>query len=173
MNRTTLAMRLGVPLLLASAACGAARAADLPPRKPGLWQVDMTMPGGPMPPQQMKMCIDKDTDADMQKLGMNASKGTCSTPQIVHNGDTVTIDSSCKMGTTQASTHAVSRFTGDTAYHTDITTKFDPPMGGLSQQVMAQDAKWVGPCPADMQPGDVLMGNGMKMNMKQMMGGHP
>ena len=36
---------------------------------------------------------------------------------------------------------------------------------------MTQDAKWTGPCPADMAPGDVLMGNGMKMNIKQMLGG--
>src|SRR5579883_2449703 len=48
---------------------------DFPPRKSGLWQVNMTMAGGPMPPQQMKMCIDSKTDADMQKLGMNASQG--------------------------------------------------------------------------------------------------
>ena len=167
MKRTITAM-----LLASATACGAAQAADFPARKPGLWQVNMTMPGGPMPPQQMKMCIDRNTDSEMQRLGMNASQGMCSKPDITRSGNTVTINSVCKMAQTQASTHAVSQFTGDTAYHTDVTTKFDPPLAGHAQQMMAQDAKWISPCPADMKPGDVVMPNGMKMNMKQMMGGH-
>lgn len=123
-----------------------------------------------MPPQQMKLCIDTATEAAMQKLGMSAGQGMCSKPNIVRSGDTVTVNAVCKMGPTQATTHAVSKFSGDTSYHTDITTKFDPPMAGMTQQAMAQDAKWTGPCPSDMQPGDVVMGNGMKMNLKQMMG---
>jgi hypothetical protein len=43
-------------------------------------------------------------------------------------------------------------------------------MMGRSDSVMTQDAKWVGACPADLIPGDVVMGNGMKVNIKQMMG---
>jgi Protein of unknown function (DUF3617) len=171
MSRMNMAVSLGVLLALGTGACGAAYGQDFPPRKAGLWQVDMSMPGGPMPPQQMKMCIDTATDKEMYQLGMNASQGMCSKPDISRSGSTVTINSACKMGDTQANTHTVTKFTGDTVYHTDATTKFDPPMMGRTEQVMAQDAKWTGPCPADMQPGDVTMGNGMKMNLKQMLGG--
>lgn len=157
-------------LLLAASAGGSAWAQEFPPRKAGLWQIDMSMPGGPMPGQQMKMCIDAATDAEMYKMGMNASQGMCDKPDISRSGNTVTVNSSCKVGETKATTRAVTKFTGDTAYHTDVTTKFDPPMQGRGEQAMAQDAKWTGPCPADMTAGDVVMGNGMKMNMKQMMG---
>ena len=174
MDGRRLAIGIGVLLLAGGAACIGARAdGDFPSRKPGLWQVTMTMPGGPMPPQQMKMCIDTKTDADMQKLGMNASQGMCDKPNIDRNGSTVTISSVCRMGATQATTHVVTNFSGDSAYHSDITTKFDPPVAGHAQQAMAQDARWSGPCPADMQPGDVVMGNGMKLNVKQMMGSRP
>jgi Protein of unknown function (DUF3617) len=171
MDRMTVAIGLGALVLLGGAASGLARADDFPPRKPGLWQIDMAMQGGPMPPQQMKMCIDVATDAEMYKLGMNASQGMCNKPDISRSGSTVTVNATCKMGQAQTTTHSVTRFTGDTAYHTDANTKIDPPVGGHGESSVTQDAKWMGPCPADMQAGDVDMGNGMKMNIKQMMGG--
>jgi hypothetical protein len=149
---------------------GLAWADDLPPRKPGLWQVDMTMPGAPTQMRGMQMCIDATTDAAMYKMGMSASQGACSKNEIHRSGSTVTADAVCKFGDSQMTTQAVTKFTGDTAYHTDIHTKFDPPMMGRSESVMAQDAKWAGPCPPDLQPGDVVMANGMKMNIKTMAG---
>ncbi len=129
------------------------------------------MPVAQMPPQQMKMCIDPGTDAEMYKLGMSATQGMCDKPEIHRSGGTMTIDTACKMGDSKVLTHAVTTFTGDTAYHTEANTKFDPPMNGLDQSAMKQDAKWTGPCPADMAAGDVVMANGMKMNIKQMLGG--
>ena len=171
MNRRFVATGLGLGLCLSVGMSGIARGDEFPPRKPGLWQVDMTMAGGQMPPQQMKLCVDAATDAEMYKLGMSAGQGACSTPEIHRAGSVVTVNTSCKMGPSQVTTNAVTRFTGDTAYHTDVNAKFDPPMGGMSQSGMTQDAKWSGPCPAGMQPGDVLMGNGMKMNFRQMLGG--
>jgi hypothetical protein len=171
MVRMAAAIRLSAVLLVSAAASGTARGDEFPPRKAGLWQIDMAMPGGQMPPQQMKMCIDPATDAEMYKLGMSASKGMCDVPDIHRSGSTVTVGTVCKMGESQVTTQAVTKFTGDTAYHTDANTRFDPPMAGHDTSAMTQDAKWAGPCPADMVPGDMLMGNGMKMNIKQMLGG--
>lgn len=172
MGRMTVAIGLGA-LVLATAPWRAACADDFPPRKAGLWQIDMTMLGGQMPPQQMKMCIDPATDAEMYKLGMNVSQGMCDKPDIHRSGSTVTVSTVCKMGESKLSTQAVTKFTGDTAYHTEANTKFEPPMAGHDQSAVTQDAKWTGPCPADMVAGDVTMGNGMKMNIKQMLGGKP
>jgi hypothetical protein len=33
------------------------------------------------------------------------------------------------------------------------------------------EAKWIGPCKADQKPGDMVMSNGMKMNVLDMMSG--
>jgi Protein of unknown function (DUF3617) len=170
MDRVTATISLGALLLVGAAALVPACGDEFPPRKAGLWQIDMAMPGMQMPPQQMKMCIDPATDAEMYKLGMSASKGMCDVPDIHRSGSTVTVGTVCKMGESQVTTQAVTKFTGDTAYHTDANTRFDPPMAGHDTSAMTQDAKWTGPCPADMVPGDVLMGNGMKMNIKQMLG---
>ena len=47
-------------------------------------------------------------------------------------------------------THAVTRFTADTAYRTEVDTRMEPPMPGRGEMKITQDGKWVGPCPADM-----------------------
>lgn len=132
----------------------------------------MTISAAPTP-QQMKICIDAGTDAEMYKMGMNAAQSMCDKPLINRVGNTVTIDSACKMGDTRTTTHAVTRFTGDTAYHTEADSKLDLPRAGGDQSKVIQDGKWVGPCPADMSAGDMIMGNGMKMNVKQMLGSRP
>jgi hypothetical protein len=169
-NMRWIAICLATLALLGAASWSVAYAQDFPPRKPGLWQIDMAIPAAPGL-QQMKMCIDSGTDAEMYKMGMSAARAACDKPSINRSGSTVTIDSACKMGETRMTTHAVTKFTGDTAYRTEADTKMDPPMPGRGQSKVTQEGKWVGPCPADMTPGDVTMGNGMKMNIKQMLGG--
>ena len=106
------------------------------------------------------------TDAELYQLGMNAAQGMCSRKDIQRTGDVVTLDSECKMGDMKMTSHAVMTFTGDTAYRTNIQSHSEPPMMGRSNSTMTQEAKWVGPCPAGMQPGDMVAPNGMKMNLK-------
>src|SRR3984957_20979426 len=141
-------------------------AVDLPTRKPGLWEVTLNMAGGKMPPRLMKFCTDAETDAALYKLGMNAAQGICSRNDIQRSGNVVTMDSECKLGDTKMTSRAVMTFAGDSAYHTDIQSHFDPPIMGRSESSMTQEAKWAGACPADMRPGDMVAPNGMKMNLK-------
>ena len=110
-------------------------AVDLPTRKPGLWEVTLNMPGGKMPPREMKFCTDAETDAALYKLGMNAAQGICSRNDIQRSGNVVTMDSECKLGDTKMTSRAVMTFTGDSAYHTDIQSHFDPPIMGRSEFV--------------------------------------
>jgi hypothetical protein len=47
------------------------------------------------------------------------------------------------------------------------------PAGGTSHMFLS--AKWLGACPAGTRPGDIMMGNGMKMNvldLRKMGGAH-
>jgi hypothetical protein len=39
---------------------------------------------------------------------------------------------------------------------------------GTSENLMLIDARWTGPCQPDQQPGDMIMPNGMKINIKQL-----
>jgi hypothetical protein len=46
-----------------------------------------------------------------------------------------------------------------------ISQRPDIPDGKMT---MAMDAQWLGPCAADQSPGDVIMSNGMKINVPEM-----
>jgi len=144
------------------------RADDMPTRKAGLWEVTMHMSVANMPPQVMKFCTDAATDAALFKLGMNAAQGMCSHQDMHRSGSVVTVDTECKLGETDMTSHSVMTFTGDTAYQTESKSHFNPPMMGRSDSTTTQEAKWTGPCPADMQAGDLIGPNGMKMNMKSL-----
>ena len=159
---------------LGSLACvsTSARADDYPPRKPGLWEITMNLASAHAPPMVSKMCIDTATDAALYKIGSDAPGIQCSRRDIVRSGQTMTIDSVCNMGNRTFTTHAITVFTDDVAYHTDNTSHIDPPLTpGQAETKTSQDAKWVGPCPADMKPGDMMLPNGVKMNILSKMGG--
>jgi hypothetical protein len=162
-----------IPVILAAAASVAlmAQTDQMPKRKPGLWEMTMATndPGAPASPPPMKMCVDAATDAEMYKFSMGQAKQNCSKSDIKSDGTTVVMDGDCTYGASRMTTHATMKFAGDTAYHTDIRRHFDPPLYGRSDTSMTQDGKWVGACPAGMQPGDMIAPNGQKTNMRTMM----
>jgi hypothetical protein len=148
--------------------CTAALAIDLPKRKSGLWDIKVTRSGGNRPPQGMQMCIDQKTDSLAQQLGDNFAREACSKRDIRREGGKIVADSICKIGESTATSHTV--FSGDfeRTYHGEIRTKYDPPLMNRTESLTLIEAKWIGACKADQQPGDMIMPNGMKINVKQM-----
>jgi hypothetical protein len=92
----------------------------------------------------------------------------CTRNDITVSGAVVTTESECKIGDSTFTTTSTINFTGDSAYHSEVKTHFDPPVLGKSDMTLTQDGKWTGPCPPDMKPGDFVMGNGMKVNLKML-----
>jgi hypothetical protein len=154
-------------ILLAAAvlAAGAAAADQLPHRKPGLWQITNSMPSGKMPPMSSKLCIDARTEEAMMSMGQAASKKMCSRRTLKMEGKVATMDSTCKFGRSTTTTHSTITFSGDAAYRTETHVRYSPPVHRRAESVMTQDARWMGPCPPDMKPGDMIGPNGMTMNM--------
>jgi hypothetical protein len=122
------------------------------------------MDGMRIPPRTNKLCIDAATDAKLMKLGVAAKEADCTTMNISGSGNVRTVDSVCHMNGGEQRTHIAMTYSGDGAYHMDMRSQFSPPVAGNSQSHIIQDAKWTGPCPADMKPGDMMI-NGMKINM--------
>jgi hypothetical protein len=143
-------------------------AEELPARKPGLWQMTMAVtgagPAGKPHPIEMSMCMDAKSDIQSQQMAAGAGAPKCSRKDMTRSGNTIVMDSVCDLGGTQSTSHSVITFTGDAAYHMEAKTSFNPPMAGQAEHVMTQDAKWTGACPAGMNPGDVMMPNGMKVS---------
>ena len=152
--------------LITAALCGfapLASAQEMPARKPGLWETSMD--SGRRDAQVMSLCVDAAVEAKARDMGAGTMGSVCSQHSAHRDGNTITSDSVCQIGSRQVTSHSVTTITGDSAYTTVMKSHFDPPMQGAgADQTMTQSAKWLGPCPADMKPGDMMM-NGMKMQM--------
>jgi hypothetical protein len=168
-------MRTGFAIAAAVICLGgvaSAQASDFPARRAGLWDVTVNMESMKLPASTNKMCIDAATDARLMKLGMASREAKCTQMKVTGVGGTRTVDSVCHMNGGTQKNHVVMTFSGNAVYHMDMRSQFSPPIAGHSESHIVQDAKWVGPCPADMKPGDMMF-NGMKINMLEAQSAHP
>ena len=131
----------------------------------------------------MQHCIDAATDKQMNAMGNDMSKGKCSKQDVTNAGGKIIVDSVCQFGGATTTSHSEVTGSFDSAYTVKVTSKRDGaampgmPAGGTTN--MTIDAKWLGACKSDQRPGDIIMANGMKMNiadmqkMQGMQGGRP
>lgn len=142
---------------------------DTPPtRKSGLWESSITM-SGVMTGQTSKECVDETTDAEMMKIATDSSKamgGSCSKNIFKRTATGFETESVCTVGGSTLSSKGT--FSGDfsSSYSGEIVTTSTPPLFGNGGSKTTITARYVGACGADMKPGDVIMGNGVKTNMK-------
>lgn len=143
--------------------------AALPERTPGLWEQKVSSEGRT---QVSQICLDKAVQQRFTWWGQHAAKGACGETSIAGRpGGGWDFASTCDMGA-GGKTATKGSVTGDfaKAYRLTATSTISgaraPEMNGA--HAMTLEASWKGPCPAGMQPGDVLLPGGMKINMMQM-----
>jgi hypothetical protein len=144
-----------------------ASADSLPSRKPGLWEISIsTEIQGDSHPVKMKQCTDEAADAKLMQAGNDIQgQSMCSKNEITKTEQGYSISSICTHAGSKVSSEGA--FTGDfsSEYSGDITTSFDPPVFGQKESKTTIRAKWLGACSDDMRPGDMILPNGMKMNV--------
>jgi hypothetical protein len=150
-----------------------ALALDLPPRKAGLWELTMQFEGRNLPAQVMRQCVDPETDKLMNMNFGGSNEQACSKQEMSRNGNSITIDSICKFGEATTTSHAVMTGSFDSAYSVRVTSTRNggPPLPGMApgaESHMTIAAKWLGPCAAGQKPGDVIMANGMTINVLEL-----
>jgi Protein of unknown function (DUF3617) len=157
-----------------------ASALDMPMRKAGLWELKMDFEGRNLPGQVIKQCTDASSDKLMTSNFGGPAQEACSKRDVNKSGDTITIDSVCKFGDATTTSHAVVSGDFNSGYTVDVTSTRQggrplPGMAPGAETHMKIAAKWLGPCGAGQRPGDMIMGNGFKMNILdlQKMGGMP
>jgi hypothetical protein len=143
-----------------------ALAAEMPSRKPGLWEVTMSFENRNVPGQTVQQCIDAASDQMMLSSAGPFAQQACSKRDVQRSANGMTIDSTCTIGGKTATSHAEVTGSFDSAYTMKVTSQSEGMPGGKMAMTMA--AKWLGPCTADQKPGDMIMGNGMKMNILEM-----
>jgi hypothetical protein len=153
-------------VLLVVAGAAPVFAAELPPRKAGLWEMKTTVSSGRT--ISMQQCVDAKTDEAMQAASAANSQRDCAKRDVQKSGNTITIDSVCTVVGKPKTAHTVITGNFDSGYTMAITSQTD---GG--PRTINIEAKWLGPCAADQKPGDTIMPNGVKMNVLDMKKGTP
>lgn len=147
--------------------------ANMPKRKPGLWDMQTSGMGGQ--PQTTKFCLDADTDTAMYKMGTHMSGQMCSKFKIdVQGSNKVVTDAVCKIntpnGAVNMTSHSETTYQGDSAYSTQGHITYDPAIMGHADMIVTSTGRWVGQCAAGQKPGDMIMANGQTLNIKDMPG---
>ena len=140
-----------------------AEAADLPARKAGLWEVKTTIDGQGRA-VTVQQCIDAATDQMLQSSAGPFSAPACAGREVKTSDTGMTIDSRCSFNGKAASAHADITGNFDSAYTMTVTAEGSD----LPAVKMTMEGKWLGACTAGQQPGDVIMANGVKVNIPEL-----
>jgi hypothetical protein len=139
---------------------GLADAADLPQVKEGLWQIRMQTvenPGNKKSDVTTTLCRNHEYDKSAQALAKNM-KGCTSISENL-DGSTYSSETRCTVGGTVIDSKGTVSYT-DTTAHGETHATYTPAFYGYTDETIIQDQKYVGDCPAGMQPGDHLLPDG-------------
>lgn len=149
-------MKFGIAFLMATPMLGSvvsATALELPQQKPGLWQTTMKgekVPGGA---RSYNMCLDAAFLAEAKASADAHLKNDCSKSDVRMQGSTWISESTCTFSGTHVVGHTETSFSGDNAFHTEVTSSSESQKHGKTTSVMIVDNKYLGPCAPGQKPG--------------------
>jgi Protein of unknown function (DUF3617) len=144
-------------------------AAELPIRRPGLWEIKIKLTGGAAPTAMMRHCTDESVDREMSTLFNPLAPPPCKESEVQKLADRYTVDATCKADNKTVTIH--SDVTGDFAATYAVVTETktqEQPDTEPTVSSMTLEGKHVGSCKWGQKPGDVVMAGGLKVNVKQM-----
>ncbi len=142
-----------------------ARAAEpqLPLMKEGLWEshTQRNAPGRKSE-SDSKICQTHDVEKAMRaQADQMMQAGHCTAVVTRPAPGTYVTESHCDKGLLAGTvTKTITVFQSETAVHLETHST-----AGQTETTTIIDQRYVGSCPADMKPGDVIMPGGMKMNL--------
>ena len=142
-----------------------ARADDLPVRKAGLWEMKILKTGAGLPDMTMQHCTNEAIDKDMSNTVSPMAKQVCSKQDVQKTATGFVADSVCTVAGVSMTSHSeiVGDFnSGYTVKTTAHIQRGDKPV----DTVTTIEAKWLGACKADQEPGDIVMPGGFKLDVK-------
>ncbi len=174
--RTGFAAR-GMSALLFFALAGCVKpagdtASQAPPsRKTGLWEQTFNRDGKPGRVGRLKVCLDDATDGKLSVFGRHFATGACQRQVtreaggVYHFNSVCTVDNGAVIKTMGV---AAGDFASGYKVHSEVNVTGAPfgPMNGI--HVVDITARYDGPCPQGVKPGDVELGSGMKINISRL-----
>jgi hypothetical protein len=162
LSKDSIAMKISASLSAALLmSIGFANAADPPPLKEGLWTVHTLSTDNPgVRTRENTATICRNHAYDQHVHSIARSKTGCTTINETLLGGQYTVQMHCVVKGTVVESRGVTTYRGDTSAHSESHATFAPAMDGLTETSMIQDQKYLGACPAGLQPGDMTSSNG-------------
>jgi len=147
--------------------------AVLPTPKAGLWRESTLRDGHELGLiGEMRACLDADARARLSTLGGRSEKSRCQNLSVARDADGgYHFSSACNLG---LGGHVVTQgeLTGDLTSRYRVMSRIDTSGAILASMnghhEIDLEADYLGPCPAGMGIGDVIIANGMKVNMNHL-----
>lgn len=144
-------------------------ATDLPTLKSGQWEMTTTSSAAPVNARKTVVCLDASTQKAMLDMSQGMQKEMCTKMDIRRDGTRYITESECRIGESTVRSRGVMTMLSDTAYRTEASASFDPPLAkDMREAKTVIDGKFMGACRDGLQPGDMVLPNGQKFSLKQM-----
>lgn len=138
-----------------------ARAEDVPQVKEGLWSIHIQSvdnPGNKKTEGTRSIC--RNHEYDKQAQARAKSRKGCTVTSETVRGNQYSVSMRCTIAGSTGENTNFTTFQGDSAIHSENHITYNPALYGISEMTMIMDQKYVGSCPAGMQPGDTMGADG-------------
>jgi hypothetical protein len=137
---------------------------QIPSMKEGLWESHtVRLAQNKSSETTMKMCQSHALEQSMKATSQSVrTMNQCTQVVTQQSAHGYTSESHCESGALKGATTKITMsFQGDTATHMEMRMS-----GAQADSSTTIDSHYIGSCPADMKPGDVIMPDGSKVNMR-------
>ena len=141
---------------------------NLPARRAGLWHVTVMQDGKVVVMGSMKPCLDPASDAKLSMLGEQVSSATCKPIASRLPDGKLQIISTCGTGQGgQVAYTAIASGDFSSTYRVHMVSHTTgAALARLNgEHVTDIDGQYLGACPKGMAPGDVMLADGLKLNI--------
>ncbi len=127
----------------------------VPQLKEGLWSIQGYRTNSSNPDKQAfnaKLCRDQTYDNHSHAFVTTVKE--CSSQIVAQKPNLYSTKITCTVGATTIVSTTTVTYQSDTSVHSDSQTTYTPALQGKTSASIVQDQLYLGPCPANMKPGD-------------------
>ena len=138
--------------------------ADPGHRRPGLWAMSVQVVNSRSTPLLSRFCIDQETEQALTTLSTDDQGRDCPVLSVHLTRMGSVVDAVCREGTAIETSHTVIEV-NEFSFHSRSERRTSVAVGRGRNQIVVASARWVGPCPRGMKPGDIVTANGLRFNL--------